>query len=64
MEEVMAKAEKEAENRLVEIGTLPKENPRVKNPWKYFLLRLNPKPGRWLEGKRSGDDERAIIRKN
>ena len=57
MEEVMAKAEKEAENRLVEILVpYPRKTRGSKNPLKYFLLRLNPKPGKMKVGrkKRSG----------
>ena len=66
MEEVMAKAEKEAENRLVEILVpYPRKTRGSKNPLEIFLAQTQPQTGEdesWKEKTKRVDDERAIIR--
>jgi ATP-dependent HslUV protease ATP-binding subunit HslU len=66
MEEVMSKAEKEAENRLVEILVpYPRKTRGSKNPLEIFLAQTQPQAGddeSWKEKTKRVDDERAIIR--
>ncbi|HHX95624.1 MAG TPA: ATP-dependent protease ATPase subunit HslU [Clostridia bacterium] len=66
MEEVMSKAEKEAENRLVEILVpYPRKTRGSKNPLEIFLAQTQPQTGEdesWKEKTKRVDDERAIIR--
>ena len=66
MEEVMAKAEKEAENRLVALLVpYPKRSRSPKNPLEIFLSQAQPSTGEdegLKEKEKQIEDERAIIR--
>jgi len=63
-EEVRAKAEEEAENRLIEILAPYPQKHRIRNPLEMFLSQQEPAEDqeKWKESTRTIDNEREIIR--